>query len=334
LAQAEAALRDADFKTAKRLFEEAADLFEKENRDLEIAILDRKISLADQLLKLQEEGKWPLELPQGPSDLSTPIGDLDALKTAKWTPLGKQGSTSQVWQSGDFVIKKMNYKDTDALNQALEGEIVTADLARHLGLDVPAAGVLVKDGETYIVSRFVPGKDLSDSSLADAFRYRDRLGQQNVLSLLLGDYDRHSDNFRIGTDGRVYSLDAANSDVRGTVWGNLENRPELVQMLSDTWLTNHTFNATSGRTNDANPDALIHDLLLSNSPAVQQTTKDVQGLVKDEAKLRELLEGSYRHVYGDKYDVSYVDQALAAIKSRAKTLDAITQSWNRRNLGK
>ena len=336
MARAEAALREGDFKLAKQLYEEAADLFEKEGRDLEMVILDRKIDMATELMKLQEAGE--LKLPQGEAVFAKPLSpeDLAAIKNGQWTAMDSKASTSQLWRSGDFILKKMNTAEgSPAFNRALEGELVTAELARELGLNVPSIALVTKDGETYIATRFIPGKDLSDASLADAFRYRDQIAQMNVLSHLLGDYDRHSSNFRIGSDANVYSLDAAGSNVRGEGWTPSElEHLQGTKDMSDTWLARHTLNATSKHTNDPDPTSLIHDLMLSNSPAVQDMTKKVHDLVKNESRLRGLVEGSFRRVYGDKFDPALVNEAVAAIQARDKTLDFVVQGWNTRNVGK
>ncbi len=155
-----------------------------------------------------------------------------------------KGSSGQVFfalgpdRKPRYVIKEVDLRshlvqgNHDFLQAMAEGEMLTPELMRMLGFDMPAANVkLVYDAtgkveKAIFVSRFVDGSLLRDLSAEEAYAFRQQLSGHCAASTWVNNYDRKGDNYIITHEGRLVPIDAGQADPTGL-------RGEVQDLLPD-----------------------------------------------------------------------------------------------------
>lgn len=221
------ALLDGEPDKALRLYEEAQSGLTAGNPEAEM--LERRLKLAHAIDETPR--------PAGPTgefveraELEPAEVDAVLSREAIWrgTPLGEQGTHSTIYDDGKYLIKELEVgysregvELTPAyLEQTVEAEQVVTDLARALGLDVPAVHArILRDAEgnfakVQFIYRRVAGKSLEKATPELVFQFRQEIAGYAVLGNLVNDYDRHAGNYVEG-GGRIVGLDWGAADPRG-----------------------------------------------------------------------------------------------------------------------
>ncbi len=262
----------------------------------------------------------------------------------------------------------------------------TQTLRGRLGFDVPAMDVrFVYDAQGQVeqaiyVMRKVEGQQLADLSAAEIFLYKEELSRHRALAVVIGDYDRKIDNYLITKDGRLIPIDAGLADVTGDRvraagfgvdadftmeggagrdhWYSRFYKNELQEGKSaarvELWSPNEEF-ARKGLVAE---EALTYQ-------AAKPTVQAIDELVKDESRLRGILEGSFEKIYATEPEIQKlaerlrsnplaanktveelrslaaqrikgqiedrVDQAVELLRARGAKLDRVMQGLNQRN---
>jgi hypothetical protein len=201
----------------------------------------------------------------------------------------------------------------------------------------------------YLVSRRVEGRSLSELTAGEIFLFKEELAQHRALSILLGDYDRKLDNYFVSKDGRLIAIDAAWADVRGEIArreGLPPDDPFYMEGANgrDHWLSRFFKDEAF-----LGPGAPVTELwtpervfsrkgLVAEEALTYQDAKPaidrILVLVANEPKLRGILEGSFKKIYGNNAAKvkECVDQCVIVLQQRAKRLDEVMRGLDERQL--
>ncbi len=318
-AKAEALMHAGKYKEAQAEYEDLIDKIIRgeivEADELPLEQIHLKRCLAYELQGASR--KIPLPNPASVA-VNQPIlaSEVEAAlaKRSNWQPISSEGVMSDVFKvpgMDDYIVKVVSAKKVPPILD-VEGNIVHADLAHALGLDTPGMNVrLVFDAkgqvqEAIYLIRKVDGGDLVKKSSAEIFLYREELSRHRALAVLLCDYDRKLDNYMVASDGRLFAIDAGMSDVGGT------RHPQIDSplIMEGEWGRDHWLSRIAGSGGDPeNPLAYLtspdrwrfrRNLVAEEAltwEAARPTAEAIEALVKDEARLRGILEGSYKKIY-------------------------------------
>jgi hypothetical protein len=206
-----------------------------------------------------------------------------------------------------------------------EANIVHAELAAALGLDTPALEVRFvfnQAGEiekAYYVMRKVEGKQLAELSAAEIFLYKEELSRHRALAILINDYDRKIDNYMITPDGRLFAIDAGMADVTGAravSFRGLDDKMFLEGAWGqDHWLSRSYKDEISSNLGAGAPkvelwspeEAFARKNIVAEEALTYNAAKPVidkiDDLLKDEDKLRKLLDGCFRKIHGTEQEI-------------------------------
>jgi hypothetical protein len=228
--------------------------------------------------------------------------------------------------------------DADYLLRSVEAEQVITDMAQSLKLDVPAVRARIlrnADGEiikVQFIYRRLSGTSLEKLDPEVVFQYRQQVAEMFTLGNLVHDFDRHAGNYRV-VDGRLVGLDWGQGDPRGSIAraANALNQPPLPGTRAEAYLTGmYGRDAWFDKAYDqvANLDipapgkvsaklADAKDGLRTLTSQESLRYKDcekmlgkIDDMMKDEAELRELLQGSYMKIRGTQSERDAFAQAI------------------------
>lgn len=226
----QARIQEADELLFNGQTDEAANLYnnlvnEFEQGSEEFVMMKRKHAFA---LRIAKTPRGPP--PSKPFSLSKQFepGEIDRALALRRRPL--TGGTNDIFETedGQYLVKVLNRSShinpdlgpNKQLMKLAEAEVIASDLARELGLDVPAAAVKInRTGddiqEVLVVYRKADAIDLKDLDAEVIFQYRDELSSFRAFALWLNDHDRHFGNFMRQSDGRLIAIDWGLADPRG-----------------------------------------------------------------------------------------------------------------------
>jgi len=235
----------------------------------------------------------------------------------------------------------------DVEGNVVHGDLIgalNADLGKDLALNTPAFELrLVYDEKGEVlqkavyVMRKVKGMTLDELTAAEVFQLRDQLSRHRALSVLINDYDRKIDNYIMTSDGRLFALDAGIADPMGQRFFNGRFDDPLIMeggFGRDHWLSRSYKDELCGKDSQGNR-------LLANAPKIQvwspyesfarknlvaeealthsaaKPVIDAIGkLLGDKPRLRNILDGSFRKIYGTEAEIQRRIQAFVARNAR------------------
>jgi hypothetical protein len=328
-------LRRGDLKGATEQYEAARQSLRR-GEDVggaDVARLERalaeRLALARGAVTGAEEvarrrGRIPKLSADHPLDEQRAAGAVDGVLAGTATVLKRD----KVYQDGDLIVKVMD--DATARTEA-----AVAALGREIGLDVPAARVIAKGGQVYLVLREVPGEELWETALGNLLVHRKDYARQRAFRAWLGDTDGHLRNMKVAPDGRLWQIDFDFASLRGTELVHARNMPfdDQADLLRATvgfvrgrrglpavrdpaWQSHHAdvrdfFDRVA--TNDLYAWMAKMDDLVGYDD-MKDVVQTIQRLAADEGRLRTLLAG-----------LADADQVAKTLRERAAVLDRVLQ---------
>lgn len=271
----------------------------------------------------------------------------------------KGGSARRLLKVDDrYVYKELQTGDKLApdslrLQTAAEAEAVHAVMARMMGL--PSPGLRVRFTQwngndpvkAVIVSRYIGGRLASDLKPEELYMMKAQMARHRVLAVLLGDYDRKPDNYKVTNIAALFSLDAGQGDPRGRIaesLGHLVDDPELMSgyLGLDHWWRNSFVQYTTDK--EAKAPAFLDTIFFSETNltyqdaagAIAEARRVLSGDAKD---LRDEMRRLYKELYGGSalerskpgLIDDFVNETVYCMRDRLEKLDEAFRSLNRRN---
>ena len=346
--RAEAALFAGEFETARDLFKQAHGLFAAAKMDREMVILLYKAGQAEQLAVLKAAGKLRPPRPAGiaPHSIAIEAAEIEAIKSAKWTKSKSQGAMGVMHEieGQPYMVKQLAGSREEILEQA-EAEVVHAAVARELGFDAPAVTVFKKDGQAYLASRRIEGADLgaevpgvsNNELLAKIFAYRDDLSEHRMLAYILGDFDRHTGNYRLSADGKyLYAIDAGLADIRGRITKKKGFSPNDIDVVEGAFGRDSLLISRLGQIL-SKEKKIGRDLLAEMALTYKQGAADrIKAFLNNPERFNRVMGEAYKSMVPNisEQELSkLVEQAERIMKNRLDHLGPTMQYLRKRNLG-
>jgi uncharacterized protein YkwD len=308
------------------------------NKHVAAAALPLKIVYVKKIIQARwQASQWPATKSLGHLEKVTAqdVARLDARADVIKLPVKVQNKsyTDPYWvmekRGEDFVrvgIFKPSGPDFAAGTSGYPGgsdlraEVLYADLARAVGVDVPACatGRMTIDGQLRdgVFIRMASGTRLGALGIGGPAAFKRQIAQDRVLALWLGDHDRHLGNYLATSTGEVRCIDHGMADFAGRVYG--ENAPGATGDVAEIAMTERLKKLRyPGDPKSSyglwwvDDQITIEDML----PAIQR----IQNLVKrDEKQLINLLEKTLQG--------RELEEALGVLRRRAEVLEKVIRA--------
>jgi tetratricopeptide (TPR) repeat protein len=262
----------------------------------------------------------------------------------QWIRIGDE-SIDKVFKSpdGQYIIKIVHEAPVEGrlVNAELEGELVAAEFARELGITVPGVTAHIDEaGQAYVISRRLPddAKVLAELEVGEMFSHHKELARHRALTVFLGDFDRHLNNYMVTKDGRLFAIDQGNADPRG-FWQKFFDRVYPGEASLDGSLgRDHWFqryHLGEGKTPQETRNGIIYETFLTYNEAEDVTNRIVKWLTTPagETELREVLARAYRKLArGSEAEAAQmVDEAVRHLKAYNDDYEEAMRKLNQRN---